>query len=96
MNRETVAGDPTEPAWFKSSYSSGGDEPDCVEVAVAWFKSSYSDGGSEPDCVEIAHTPGTVHIRDSKNTRAPHLTVSGATWVGFLAGQPWDSVRSLA
>ncbi|MFE1950639.1 DUF397 domain-containing protein [Streptomyces sp. NPDC059524] len=33
MNRETNAGSPTELAWFKSTYSSGGDEPDCVEVA---------------------------------------------------------------
>ncbi|MFI6405250.1 DUF397 domain-containing protein [Streptomyces sp. NPDC050548] len=35
MNRVTSAGDPTELAWFKSSYSSGGDEPDCVEIAIA-------------------------------------------------------------
>ena len=63
MNRETNAGEPTELAWFKSTYSSGGDEPDCVEVA---------------------HTPGTTHVRDSKNTAGPHLAVGRAAWAGFL------------
>ncbi|MFR9725419.1 DUF397 domain-containing protein [Streptomyces sp. MS19] len=42
----------TDLAWFKSSYSSGGDG-DCVEVALAWHKSSYSSSGSG-DCVEVA------------------------------------------
>ncbi|MYW68751.1 DUF397 domain-containing protein [Streptomyces sp. SID8379] len=54
------------------------------ENELAWFKSSYSDGGSEPDCVEIAHTPGTVHIRDSKNTQVHHLSLSGAAWADFV------------
>ncbi|MFD0027652.1 DUF397 domain-containing protein [Streptomyces sp. NPDC055059] len=63
MNRETPAGDPSEPVWFKSSYSSGSDDPNCVEVA---------------------HTPGTVHIRDSKNTQGPRLTVNGTAWTDFL------------
>lgn len=35
MNRTTTAGDSTELAWFKSSYSDGGSEPDCVEIAHA-------------------------------------------------------------
>ena len=63
---------------------------------LAWYKSSYSSNSSEADCVEVAQTPGTVHIRDSKNTHAPHLTVAGAAWAGFIAGQPWNSVRSIA
>ncbi|MGX1669754.1 DUF397 domain-containing protein [Streptomyces sp. NPDC055400] len=63
MIRETTAGDPSELAWFKSSYSSGGDEPDCVEVA---------------------HTPGTVHVRDSKNAAGPRFTVTGTAWADFL------------
>ncbi|MFE8012387.1 DUF397 domain-containing protein [Streptomyces antibioticus] len=42
----------SELAWFKSSYSSGGDG-DCVEVALNWYKSSYSSSGSG-DCVEVA------------------------------------------
>ncbi|MFC9737573.1 DUF397 domain-containing protein, partial [Streptomyces noursei] len=40
----------TELAWFKSSYSSGGDG-DCVEIALSWHKSSYSSSG-DGDCVE--------------------------------------------
>ncbi|MGW3120664.1 DUF397 domain-containing protein [Streptomyces sp. NPDC001107] len=53
MIRKSTAGDASELAWFKSSYSSGPDGDSCVEVAVAWFKSSYSS--SEADsCVEVA------------------------------------------
>ncbi|MEV3853958.1 DUF397 domain-containing protein [Streptomyces sp. NPDC050095] len=63
---------------------------------LVWFKSSYSSGSDEPDCLEMAHTPGTVHIRDSKNAQGPRLRVSGATWTGFLGGQPWNSVKSIA
>ncbi len=32
--RRTSAQDVSEPAWFKSSYSSNGNEGDCVEVAA--------------------------------------------------------------
>ncbi|MCX5110038.1 DUF397 domain-containing protein [Streptomyces sp. NBC_00378] len=35
MIRRTSAQDVSELAWFKSSYSSDGNEGDCVEVAVA-------------------------------------------------------------
>lgn len=35
MIRETAAGDATEPAWFKSSYSGGNDGNSCVEIALA-------------------------------------------------------------
>ncbi|MGV9647884.1 DUF397 domain-containing protein [Streptomyces sp. NPDC003554] len=52
----------TEPAWFKSSYSSSGDG----------------------DCVEVSLCPTTVHVRDSKNTRGPRLTLSTAAWSEFL------------
>ncbi|MGW5258203.1 DUF397 domain-containing protein [Streptomyces sp. NPDC004012] len=34
MIRKTTAGDPSELAWFKSSYSSGNDGNSCVELAV--------------------------------------------------------------
>ncbi|MER6477196.1 DUF397 domain-containing protein [Streptomyces filamentosus] len=51
-----------------------------------WFKSSYSDSGNgESDCVEIATTPGTVHVRDSKNTDGPRLAFGPAAWSGFVA-----------
>ncbi|MFF1637794.1 DUF397 domain-containing protein [Streptomyces sp. NPDC058246] len=69
-------------AWFKSSYS-GSEGDDCVEVALAWRKSTYSSG-SEGDCVEIATCPTTIHIRDSKNTRGPQLTLSPTAWTDFV------------
>ncbi|PSK69781.1 DUF397 domain-containing protein [Streptomyces sp. CS149] len=70
--------------WFKSSYSSdqGGN---CVEVAYHWRKSSYSNGDGG-NCVEIATHPAAVHIRDSKVTDGPVLTVEPATWSAFVHG----------
>lgn len=56
---------------------------------LAWFKSSYSagDGG---ECLEVAICPHTVHVRDSKDTSRPGLSVRSAAWtafVGFAAEQ---------
>ena len=48
-----------------------------------WQKSTYSGDGS--NCVEIATAPARIHIRDSKRPTAPHLTVTPATWTGFLS-----------
>ncbi|QLH24291.1 DUF397 domain-containing protein [Streptomyces sp. Rer75] len=79
----------TELAWFKSSYS-GGSGNACVEVAIEWRKSSYS-GGEGQACIEIAACPSAVHVRDSKDTAIPALTVTAPAWrsfVGFAAGQP--------
>ncbi|MFI1681106.1 DUF397 domain-containing protein [Streptomyces sp. NPDC020607] len=53
-------------------------------MKLAWRKSSYSSNGSEADCVEVAHTPRTVHVRDSKEAQGPRLALSGAAWVAFL------------
>ncbi|MFD7923307.1 DUF397 domain-containing protein [Streptomyces sp. NPDC059740] len=50
----------------------------------SWFKSSYSDG-TGGNCVEVALRPHTIHIRDSKATERPHLTVSPTAWAGFVA-----------
>ncbi|MDC7339341.1 DUF397 domain-containing protein [Streptomyces lydicus] len=72
-----------ELAWFKSSYSSGGDG-DCVEVALSWHKSSYS-GGDGDDCIEIATCPTTVHVRDSKDKDGPQLAVPAPAWAAFVA-----------
>ncbi|MFI0789543.1 DUF397 domain-containing protein [Streptomyces lydicus] len=72
-----------ELAWFKSSYSSGGDG-DCVEVALPWHKSSYS-GGDGDDCIEIATCPTTVHVRDSKDKDGPQLAVPAPAWAAFVA-----------
>ncbi|MYW47709.1 DUF397 domain-containing protein [Streptomyces sp. SID161] len=64
MIRKTTAGDASEPAWFKSSYSSGNDGNSCVELAV---------------------TPGTVHVRDSKNVDGPRLALTSDAWTDFVA-----------
>ncbi|WP_404957638.1 DUF397 domain-containing protein [Streptomyces sp. 147326] len=74
----------TDLAWFKSSYS-GGEGGECVEVALAWRKSSHS-GGEGGQCVEVAACPSTVHVRDSKVTAGPHLSVAPAGWTAFLDG----------
>ncbi|MER6112024.1 DUF397 domain-containing protein [Streptomyces hirsutus] len=63
MIRKASARDASEPAWFKSSYSSG------------------TDGNS---CVELAVTPGTVHVRDSKNAEGPRLAFAPDTWTSFV------------
>ncbi|MGV9278467.1 DUF397 domain-containing protein [Streptomyces griseosporeus] len=49
-----------------------------------WFKSSYSGGTDGESCVEIARTPGRVHIRDSKNTSGPRLTLTPEAWADFV------------
>ncbi|MET9501763.1 DUF397 domain-containing protein [Streptomyces sp. NPDC006622] len=64
MIRKASAGDASELAWFKSSYSGG------------------TDGNS---CVELALTPGTVHVRDSKNTDGPRLALAPTAWADFVA-----------
>ncbi|MFF5361478.1 DUF397 domain-containing protein [Streptomyces scabiei] len=51
---------------------------------LAWFKSSYSGGNDGESCVEIAHTPGTVHIRDSKDIRLPQLALAPTAWADFV------------
>lgn len=62
--RKALAGDASEPVWFKSSYSGGNNGESCVEVAV---------------------TPGTVHVRDSKNLRGPQLTLTSTAWADFVS-----------
>ncbi|MEU2669862.1 DUF397 domain-containing protein [Streptomyces sp. NPDC007164] len=50
----------------------------------AWFKSSYSSNGNEGDCVEVAASPGTVHVRDSKDVQGPRLAFGSGAWAGFV------------
>lgn len=69
--------------WFKSSYSTG-EGGECLEAAYTWRKSSHS-GGEGGTCVEVARAPHAIHIRDSKRTAGPTLTVSPAPWSHFLA-----------
>lgn len=58
----------------------------CTEAAdaLAWFKSSYS-GGEGGECVEIAASPGTVHVRDSKDKQGPQLAFTAAEWSAFVS-----------
>ena len=70
--------------WRKSTYS-GSQGGDCIEVACSWRKSTYS-GSEGGNCVEVAAHPAAIHIRDSKNTTGPVLTLSPATWSEFLDG----------
>ncbi|MFJ7267854.1 DUF397 domain-containing protein [Streptomyces sp. NPDC099050] len=68
--------------WFKSSYS-GSEGGNCLEVAYHWRKSSYS-GSEGGDCVEVAAHTAAVHVRDSKVTEGPVLTVAPAAWAAFV------------
>ncbi|MGW1319483.1 DUF397 domain-containing protein [Streptomyces sp. NPDC002426] len=79
----TRAAHGTDLSWYKSSYS-GSEGGACLEVAYAWRKSSYSSdqGGN---CVEVSAHPAAVHIRDSKVTDGPVLTVPPAAWAAFVA-----------
>ncbi|MET9558144.1 DUF397 domain-containing protein [Streptomyces sp. NPDC006645] len=69
--------------WFKSKYS-GSEGGNCLEVAYDWHKSSYSgsEGGA---CVEVAAHPAAVHVRDSKVTDGPMLTLTPAAWAAFTS-----------
>ncbi|MEU3996357.1 DUF397 domain-containing protein [Streptomyces fungicidicus] len=51
---------------------------------LVWFKSSYSDGPDGNSCVELALTPGTVHVRDSKDVTGPRLAFTPETWARFV------------
>ncbi|MER6094477.1 DUF397 domain-containing protein [Streptomyces sp. NPDC001728] len=81
MIRNISAGDASELAWFKSSYSSGNNGESCIEVA--WRKSS--DGNEGDSCIEIATAPGTVHVRDSKCVGGPQLALTPTAWAGFVS-----------
>ncbi|MBB4713835.1 DUF397 domain-containing protein [Streptomyces luteogriseus] len=52
---------------------------------LVWFKSSYSGGNDGNSCVELAVTPGTVHVRDSKNAEGPRLAITPGAWADFVA-----------
>ncbi|MFK0214002.1 DUF397 domain-containing protein [Streptomyces sp. NPDC090298] len=83
MIHKASAGNASELAWFKSSYSSGTDGESCIEVA--WRKSSYSSSSEGDSCVEVAATPATVHVRDSKNLGGPQLALTPGAWAGFVS-----------
>jgi hypothetical protein len=56
-----------------------------MPLTPAWAKSTYSDpnGGN---CVEARQpSPGTVHVRDSKNPAGPALSFTSDGWLAFTA-----------
>lgn len=59
-------------------------QPTGESSGLTWFKSSYS-GTSMGDCIEVAITPGTVHVRDSKDSMGQQLTFTCPAWKDFLA-----------
>ncbi|MEV7979502.1 DUF397 domain-containing protein [Streptomyces sp. NPDC086519] len=50
---------------------------------LTWRRSSYSseEGG---ECVELAASPGTVHVRDSKDTTRAPLAIEPTAWTAFV------------
>ncbi|MEV8404669.1 DUF397 domain-containing protein [Streptomyces niveus] len=55
-----------------------------MNTALEWFKSSYS-GDEGGNCVEVAAHPTAVHVRDSKVTEGPVLTLTPAAWSAFTS-----------
>ncbi|QKW08522.1 DUF397 domain-containing protein [Streptomyces sp. NA04227] len=82
MTPKTIAHTTVTLHWVKSSYSSGELDSDCVEVA--WRKSSYSSNEDGQDCVEFAAALDHIHVRDSKRTDLPYLTLTPTAWSSFL------------
>jgi hypothetical protein len=52
---------------------------------LKWIKSSHSGNEHGSDCVEVAASPGTVHVRDSKDTGRPSLAFGPRSWTGFVS-----------
>ncbi|MFG3349319.1 DUF397 domain-containing protein [Streptomyces sp. NPDC048018] len=57
--------------------------PDPIVPDLRWVKSSYSSGEGG-QCVEVAERLGSVHVRDSKDTRRPGLVVDSSAWTAFV------------
>lgn len=51
---------------------------------MKWRKSVRSSPNGE-NCVEVANLPGTVAVRDSKDSLGPMLTFSRSTFRAFVA-----------
>ncbi|MFE1049743.1 DUF397 domain-containing protein [Streptomyces olivaceus] len=58
-------------------------ESSTAASGFTWFKSSYS-GAEGGDRIEIAVGTAAVHVRDSKATTGPVVTVSRDAWAGFV------------
>lgn len=55
-----------------------------MSIEPAWFGSSYSGSGGD-NCVEAVLHTEAVHVRDSKGTGRPPLTLSTTAWSDFTA-----------
>ncbi|MGW6601985.1 DUF397 domain-containing protein [Streptomyces sp. NPDC055036] len=54
--------------------------------AFEFVRSSYSGGNAGQECVEVAlNVPGTVAVRDSKDSVGPVLLVTPGAWGAFTA-----------
>ncbi|MCX5400666.1 DUF397 domain-containing protein [Streptomyces sp. NBC_00102] len=62
---------------------------DGSDAELHWFKSSHS-GAEGGDCLEVATSPGTVHVRDSKQPTGPVLTMAPGAWAAFVAATAGD------
>lgn len=52
-----------------------------------WRKSSYTGGEQGDACVEVADGfPGTIPVRDSKDTTGPVLMLRHRAWQRFIDG----------
>ncbi|MFD6533236.1 DUF397 domain-containing protein [Streptomyces sp. NPDC060184] len=54
------------------------------DTELHWHKSSHS-GAEGGNCLEVATSPGTVHVRDSKQHTGPTLTLAPDAWAAFVA-----------
>ncbi|MFF4534380.1 DUF397 domain-containing protein [Streptomyces sp. NPDC001407] len=51
---------------------------------LQWFKSSYSTDQTDKSCVEVAKRTRTIHVRDSKLTYSPQLSIPSPAWADFI------------
>ncbi|MGW5582988.1 DUF397 domain-containing protein [Streptomyces sp. NPDC003857] len=58
-------------------------KPDHSDPGLTWFKSSYSSGAGG-ECVEVAACSEAIHVRDSKDTSRPALSVAAPVWAAFV------------
>lgn len=59
--------------------------------AYEFMKSSYSGGNAGQECVEVAlNVPGSVAVRDSKDTAGPVLLLAPAAWAAFRSAVTRD------
>jgi hypothetical protein len=51
--------------------------------AAAWIRSSYS--AAQNECVEVRPATHRIDVRDSKEVRMPHLRLTPAAFMAFVA-----------